>query len=88
MKALLAILIVTHTITASLSAREWTSADGSRTFQGEFISFADGKVTVRRSDGKNLVFAIGLLSVFASTEGPLPRCRFSSRHDWVNTARD
>jgi outer membrane protein assembly factor BamB len=62
MKTLSAILIAALTIPASLSAREWTSADGSRTFQGELISFANGKVTVRRSDGKSLVFAIALLS--------------------------
>ena len=34
--------------------REWTSADGSRTFQGELTGFQDGKVKVRRSDGRDL----------------------------------
>jgi outer membrane protein assembly factor BamB len=62
MKILFAIFIISLTIPAGLSAREWTSADGSRTFQGELISFKDGKVKVRRSDGKNLVFSIELLS--------------------------
>ena len=62
MKFLFALLIASLIITANLSAREWTSADGSRTFQGELTGFQDGKVKVRRSDGKSLVFAIELLS--------------------------
>ncbi len=43
-------------------ARTWTSADGERTFEAELLGFADGEVTVRRSDGKRLTFPIGLLS--------------------------
>jgi len=62
MKILFLIVLATLTVPADLLAREWTSADGSRTFQGELISFENDKVTVRRSDGKQLVFAIGLLS--------------------------
>ncbi len=62
MKSLFAILIASLIITVNLSAREWTSADGSRTFQGELTGFQDGKVKVRRSDGKSLVFDIELLS--------------------------
>ncbi len=62
MKILLLIFLATITAPAGLFAREWTSADGSRTFRGELISFENDKVTVRRSDGKTLIFAINLLS--------------------------
>jgi outer membrane protein assembly factor BamB len=55
---LLAFLCLLH----SAAARTWTSADAARTFEAELTGFKDGKVTVRRSDGKILKFAIDLLS--------------------------
>lgn len=44
------------------AARTWTSADGARTFEADLTAFEGGKVTVKRSDGKVMKFAIGLLS--------------------------
>ncbi|WP_367874384.1 hypothetical protein [Luteolibacter sp. Populi] len=32
--------------------REWKNADGSQSFQGEYVSHDSGKVTIRRKDGR------------------------------------
>ena len=42
-------------------ARTWTSADGKNTFEGDFISATDTKVTVNRSN-KKITFDISKLS--------------------------
>lgn len=42
-------------------ARTWTSADGNSQFEGDFVSAADGNVTVLR-DGRRQTFALTLLS--------------------------
>jgi hypothetical protein len=49
---------------APLAARTWTSAEGGRTFEGEFKSYdaAAGKVSVLRPDGTVMVFAEDKLS--------------------------
>ena len=48
----------------TLSARTWTSSDGSKTFQGEFVSYdADAsQVTVRMRNGKSMTFGADKLS--------------------------
>jgi Carbohydrate esterase, sialic acid-specific acetylesterase len=57
--AALAMLLLT-----SAQARTWTSADGAKTFEGELSSYdsADGKVTVKLTNGKSLVFMQDKLS--------------------------
>lgn len=42
-------------------ARTWTSADGSKTFEGDFVSIDDTSVTVKRGF-KTLTFKLALLS--------------------------
>ncbi len=51
-------------LTASLQARTWTSADGSKTFEGELKSYdpATGSVGVAQANGKLLKFAQDKLS--------------------------
>jgi S1-C subfamily serine protease len=44
------------------SAREWKSADGSKTFEGQLVSYAPPSVTVVRSDGRRLTFSDSKLS--------------------------
>lgn len=44
-------------------ARKWTSADdATKTFEAEFVESADGKVTVKRKNGRNMTFALEKLS--------------------------
>ncbi len=43
------------------SARTWTSSDGKNTFEGEFVSATETRVTVDRSNGK-ITFDISKLS--------------------------
>ncbi len=42
-------------------ARTWTSADGSKTFEGDLVSCDDNSVTVRRGI-KQMTFKLALLS--------------------------
>jgi hypothetical protein len=42
-------------------ARTWTSADGSKTFEGDFVSANDTTVTVKRGI-KQMTFKLSLLS--------------------------
>lgn len=42
-------------------AREWKSADGSKTFEGQLVSYSPPNVTVVKSDGK-ITFRDSLLS--------------------------
>ena len=42
-------------------ARTWTSADGKNTFEGEFVSATETRVTVNRNNGK-ITFDISKLS--------------------------
>lgn len=42
-------------------ARTWTSADGSKTFEGDFVSCDDASVTVKRGI-KQMTFKLALLS--------------------------
>ncbi len=49
---------------SSLDARTWTSADGSKTFEGDLKSYdaANGKVTITMANGKRVTFAQDKLS--------------------------
>lgn len=47
---------------ASVSAREWRSADGSRTMEGQFGGLKDGKVLLKDKDGRATVYPIALFS--------------------------
>jgi hypothetical protein len=48
----------------ALSARTWTSADGAKTFVGDFKSYDDAaaQVTVTMSNGRTMNFALDKLS--------------------------
>jgi len=46
---------------ATAQARTWTSADGSKTFEGTYISSTDTSVTVKKSSGK-VTFKLDLIS--------------------------
>jgi len=48
-------------IAGACHARTWTSADGKSTFEGDFVSATDTKVTVKRSN-KDMTFDISRLS--------------------------
>jgi hypothetical protein len=63
MRTLLAIPILIA-LSLPLSARTWTSADGSKTFEGEIRSYdeAGGKVTVLLKSGRPLTFDQAKLS--------------------------
>ncbi len=47
---------------ASLSAREWKSADGSRSLQADFVAMKDTQVLLRLPDGKTTVLSLSALS--------------------------
>ena len=48
---------------AAESAREWKTADGSRTLLAEYVGSRDGKVTIRRNqDGKTFTIGLDTLS--------------------------
>lgn len=44
------------------NAREWTSADGAKTFEGQLVSYSPPSVTVVRSDGRRITFKDNKLS--------------------------
>lgn len=68
-------LWIAWSLSSVLSARTWTSADGSKTFDGDLLSYdeASGSVVVRRADGRELTFKKDILSPedieFLTTEG-------------------
>ncbi|MDZ4401840.1 trypsin-like peptidase domain-containing protein [Prosthecobacter sp.] len=47
---------------ASASAREWRSADGSRTVEAEFAGMKEGKLLLKSKDGKSTVFPAAAFS--------------------------
>lgn len=61
---LLAVCMAATIGIGAVSARTWTSADGSKKFEGELKSFdkAGGKVTVIMRNGRSLTFDIKKLS--------------------------
>ncbi|MGC6465409.1 MAG: hypothetical protein ACON38_04130 [Akkermansiaceae bacterium] len=48
-------------LAGSSLARTWTSSDGSKTFEGDYLSSKDGNVTVLKN-GSKLTFKLELLS--------------------------
>lgn len=64
MKALLGALLVCLAISVSAEQRTWTSADGTKTFEGKVRSFDEtrGTVSVVTVDGRLLTFPIDKLS--------------------------
>jgi len=50
------------TICVSLQGRPWTDSTGKRTVEAEFVSLADGKVTLKKADGKTVTIALDKLS--------------------------
>ena len=49
-------------LATSASARTWTSSDGGKTFDGDFISSKNGEVTVMHDAGKKMSFKLEMLS--------------------------
>ena len=63
-KILLAVGLCACLGAGSLSARTWTSADGAKTFEGEFESFdkEGAKVSVVMKNGRTMTFGFDKLS--------------------------
>ena len=61
MKITPTLLLAAVMVTGSLQARTWTSAEGGKTFKGEYISHTDEFVTVYRGF-KKVRFKLSLLS--------------------------
>ena len=60
MKANLGIIaLVTLLLCPLLHARDWSSSDKQKTFSGDYVGSADGKVTIRRSTDRRL-FTVAL----------------------------
>ncbi len=53
---------VSSALTLAADARTWKSADGSKSFEGEFVEFKDGQVTVKRANGRRMTFPEAVLS--------------------------
>ena len=64
LKTLLTIGLCASLGTGFAAARIWTSADGNKTFAGEFESYdADtNKITVVKQGGRSMTFALGIVS--------------------------
>jgi hypothetical protein len=57
----IALFLLAGSLSASAEPRTWKSADGSKTFQGEFINREGVKITVQPVGGKEVTFDIGKL---------------------------
>ncbi|WP_411825274.1 SHD1 domain-containing protein [Luteolibacter sp. AS25] len=57
----LAIIMTSAASVYAEGARSWTSADGSKQFEAEFVSRTDDSVTLHRTDGKEFTFDISKL---------------------------
>jgi len=58
------ILVALTLVCSSGYGREWKSKDGSRTFEGQLVSYRAPSVTVYRKDGQKITFDESLLSDF------------------------
>lgn len=56
------ILAAHFSLPLQAAPRTWTSADGSRKVEAELVESRDGKVTLRRNDGRTVTVDIGSLS--------------------------
>ena len=61
MKKTLSFSILALFLAGSSYARTWTSSDGAKTFEGDFVSADADTVTVSKN-GRNLTFKLALLS--------------------------
>jgi methyltransferase-like protein len=61
MKKLLSLIAVLGSITSSLHARTWTSADGAKTFEGKYLSSTATTVKVLKN-GKSLTVNLDMFS--------------------------
>ena len=61
MKKTILLSIATLALVGSSPARTWTSADGSKTFEGDLVSCDDTSVTVKRGF-KEMTFKLELIS--------------------------
>ena len=61
MKRTLSLIAILGLITSSLHARTWTNADGSKTFEGKYLSSTTTTVKVLKN-GKSLTVQLDLLS--------------------------
>lgn len=61
MKKTIAYTFLAAAIIGSSLARTWTSADGTKTFEGDFVSGDSESVTVKKN-GKKTTFKLSLLS--------------------------
>ncbi|MEI6781379.1 MAG: SHD1 domain-containing protein, partial [Verrucomicrobiota bacterium] len=69
MRKLLGLVLLGVLVTWAASAaraqtptRTWTSVDGKRTLEAEFVEFKDQKLRLRRSDGKEVSLSLSALS--------------------------
>jgi len=61
MKKTITYSLLAATLIGSSFARTWTSSDGSKTFEGDFVRGNAESVTVKKG-GKNMTFKLSLLS--------------------------
>ena len=62
MKRFPVFLLTCCLLMGSLSARLWTSADGTKAFEADFLRFDNGAVYVRLETGKEIHFLLSVLS--------------------------
>ena len=55
------IIAIALTSTLCLQAKTWRNADGTKSFEGEFVSRTDKEVTILLSNRKPTTFSLGLL---------------------------
>lgn len=56
------VLMFWFVLSAAAFGRLWTSADGTKAFEGDFIKFENGGVYVRLESGKQIQFLLSVLS--------------------------
>ena len=76
------ISIILLALATGVSARPWTSADGSKTIEAELVSKTADTITIRMQDGRTMIVKPGVFSqadqqYIASWQGGSSRS-----HDW------
>ena len=59
---LLGVLVTWAASAVRAQTRTWTSVDGKRTLEAEFVEFKDQKLRLRKSDGKEVSLSLSALS--------------------------